>query len=232
MILIDISGKDLLMDLANECTSNGSKVKYFIADVSNREIMNKIVVDHLQAVKRVDFLFAFAGVSPNTEVGEVYESKEFLIQHNFYSVVNSVELFDLGLNPQEGKPKLNNLVAISSISSLISTHNSGFYSASKAALSAYLKSLRLKYRESDFSVYEIVCGFVDTRVNENLKHASFLQISSSIAAKKILASVSKEKRYTKSIPYFRNLPWYVLRLLPPGLRDLMLDYAHKLIYKK
>lgn len=105
------------------------------------------------------------------------------------------------------------IVAITSISKLVSTQNSGSYSASKAAASAYLKSLRLGLRRFQIKVLEITLGFVNTEMNVGSPHAPYVMIDVEIAARKIVKAIY-EWRNERSLPFWLKAPWYLLSSFP------------------
>ena len=123
------------------------------------------------------------------------------------------------------------LVSITSISKLLSTPNSGFYSASKAALAAYLDGLRLQFRNSNIEVHEIILGFVRTNMTRNTPHAWNLGIESETAARLILKVINRKMIRVHSIPRTRNLPWLILHLIPKYLTDYFVGNAYRLIKK-
>lgn len=230
LILVDNCDEDLLLNVVAECEEKGANVFWIREDVSEFEELSAKLSPILTKFEYIDVAFAFAGISPRDKNQLVNRDRDELIKSNYYGVDNVFSLFFSSFNGLNHGPRLGKLVAITSISSLVSTQNSGYYSASKAALAAYLRGLRLKYRGTGFTVDEIICGFVDTRVNLNLKHARLVQIPSNRAATLILKSIKKRRRRTHSIPYFRNLPWFILRFLPANARDFLLDRIYKLIY--
>ena len=119
------------------------------------------------------------------------------------------------------------VVVITSISSLVATQNSSWYSASKAALSKYVDSYRLNFRNA-FNVSEVVLGFVKTGMTDGLPHAKFLTISSNKAARAILKVGGLHSgRY--SIPRFRNLIWYLLSFMPLNFQSKILSFVYSKI---
>jgi short-subunit dehydrogenase len=118
------------------------------------------------------------------------------------------------------------VVTISSIGALVSTHNSGFYSASKAALSKAIESFNLKYEEKCISFLNVTLGFVKTRATDGLSHATKLNISPETASIKIIKAINRNKQ-NASIPFFRNFPWLILHLSGVRFQKLFLKVLWK-----
>jgi len=229
LLLIDKEGDLELSQTATACSNNGAKTFFEIVDVRERSELQKVMEKQLSRFNEVDLVIANAGISPLFGKPPSHEENISLMETNFFGVVNTFECFSFDTSTSS-KPKVRRLVAIGSIASLVSTHNSGFYSASKAALSMYLDSLRLLSLKFDIQVHEIVCGFVDTRVNNGLVHARALAIPDNVASRLILKAIRKRSKRVHSVPRFRNVPWFVLQLLPNGVRNTFLNLAYKLIY--
>jgi short-subunit dehydrogenase len=229
LLLIDKDNVPDLDQLISVCSSNGAKTYFEIADVRNRDDLQKVITRHTHQFQVVDLVIANAGVSPSLRGASSFEENLTLMNTNFFGVVNTFHCFSIPSSPSN-QPIARKLVAISSIASLVATHNSGFYSASKSALSKYLDSLRLLNLKTDTQIHEIVCGFVNTRVNTGLKHANWIMVTPEYAAREILSGISSRHKRVHSVPRNRNRAWFVLKLLPTALRESTINGLYLLIY--
>jgi short-subunit dehydrogenase len=229
LFLLDKDGGAELSELELLCSKRGAKTSYALVDVRNRDHLQKVITLQLGEFKEVDLVIANAGISPSLRGTTSYQENLSLMDTNFFGVVNTFECFSLPSSPSS-KPNAQKLVAISSIASLIATQNSGFYSASKVALSRYLDSLRLLNLNSTLQVHEIICGFVDTRVNYGLAHTKHLAISDVLAAKTILRAIDKKRKHVHSIPRWQNFPWIALQFLPRRGKDRVLHFLYQILY--
>ncbi len=232
LFLFDLDDSENFQSLLKTCENEGAKVQIFVGDVRSLEDIQRCLDEIGSLTLQLDLIIANAGISPEITLRQSGIERVRLMETNYFGVAN---LFDILIEKwsKVGRSFSQiDLVAMSSISSLVSTQNSGTYSASKAALSKYLSGLRLYHFESGLRVHEVVCGFVNTRVNVGLKHANGIMIEPATAAEKILRAVQSRTRRRHSIPFFRNSPWFILSVLPPNLRDKFLVFLYKKIYKK
>jgi short-subunit dehydrogenase len=232
LFLFDLDDSENFQSVFKSCENAGARVQIFAGDVRSVEDLQRFLDEIGSFIFELDLVIANAGISPEIALRQSGIERVRLIETNYYGVANLFEiLIDKWSKVGRSFSQID-LVAMSSISSLVSTQNSGTYSASKAALSKYLSGLRLYHFESGLRVHEVVCGFVNTRVNVGLKHAHGIMIEPATAAEKILRAVQSRNRRRHSIPFFRNSPWFILSFLPPNLRDKFLVLLYKKIYKK
>jgi short-subunit dehydrogenase len=232
LVLLDIEDTEDFKFLARSCESAGAKVHMFVVDVRSSQDLQECINEIGVLVHELDLVIANAGISPELGLRQSGIERVRLIETNYYGVANVFEILIEKWSKVGRSYSHIDLVAISSISSLVSTQNSGTYSASKAALSKYLSGLRLYHFDSGLRVHEIVCGFVNTRVNIGLEHTRGIMIEPEIAAEKILRTIQSRSRRRHSVPFFQNSPWYILSALPPNLRDKILVLFYKKIYRK
>lgn len=231
LLLIDKDNSPDLDQLISDCFNNGAETYFEKVDVRNRDDLQRVIERHTGQFQVVDLVIANAGVSPSLRGASSFEENLTLMDTNFFGVVNTFHCFSIPSSPSS-QPTARKLVAISSIASLVATHNSGFYSASKSALSKYLDSLRLLNLKTDTQIHEIVCGFVNTRVNVGLKHANRIMVTPEYAARKILSGISSKNKRVHSVPRNRNLAWFVLMILPTALREFLINRLYLFIYGK
>jgi short-subunit dehydrogenase len=232
LVLFDLDDSEDFRSLSKSCESAGARVQIFVGDVRSLQDLQVCLDEIGPLILELDLVIANAGISPEITMRQSGVERVRLMETNYYGVANLFEILIEKWSRVGRSYSQIDLVAMSSISSLVSTQNSGTYSASKAALSKYLSGLRLFHFESGLRVHEVVCGFVNTRVNVGLKHAGGIMIEPATAAEKILGTIQSRTRRRHSIPFFRNSPWFILSVLPPNLRDKFLVLLYKKIYKK
>jgi short-subunit dehydrogenase len=231
LFLIDFDISDNLEIISNACRANGAQVLSLNLDVRNyanvRECLNEVLKDNL----KIDLVIACAGyLSGSEEKSDGLFIGRICMETNYFGTVNIFEYFR-EFYDSNGIGSIK-LVAITSISKLVSTQNSGFYSASKAALAAYLNALRSSISFNNISIHEIVLGFVKTNMTVNIPHAYRLGIEPQVASSLILKKIEDKYMRIHSIPRVRNLPWYVLSLLPRCFVDHLLKLLTKLMNRR
>ena len=222
LIDVDLIG---LKIVAEECKRAGSSVVLANIDVINTEQMEVFINTFYSENGCIDYLIANAGISPKLSNDHSPRMARSLMETNYIGMINSIHpAVSLMTNQRSGT-----IVIVTSISKLVSTFNSGSYSASKAAAAAYLNSLRIRLRNSQIKVVEITCGFVDTKMNEGSAHAHFVMIDANVAARKIARAMRNAQSH-RSIPFLQNLPWYSLSILPRIMRDFIIEMARRRIF--
>lgn len=231
LILIDDDQGVSLEQVAECCRENGATCIALQIDVTSYQELKNGLEFALTGVSKVDIVFAFAGVSLVQDSHSIDIGRR-IMDVNFFGVVNVVEMF-ITLNgsvPIFPQPK--KIVSAGSIGGLVSTHNSRFYSGSKAALTKYMDSVRLANLHSKTEIHDIILGFVRTRLISGLKHAERIAITDSRASTLILKRITSRRRRIHSIPSIRNTPWWAVSIMPHTLRIRIIESAFRLLNRK
>jgi short-subunit dehydrogenase len=110
------------------------------------------------------------------------------------------------------------LVGISSIAGYRGLPTSAAYSASKAALSTFLESIRVDLKGSGIYVTDIRPGFIATPATAKNKFKMPFLLESDEAARRILSAVEK-RRSVETFPWQMALGIRLVRALPNWLYD-------------
>jgi NAD(P)-dependent dehydrogenase (short-subunit alcohol dehydrogenase family) len=207
------------MDLiASICKDAGAEVVVQGIDVCDGPGMEAFIEEFVTLQGRLDVVIACAGVGTGKhEDGLSVESARHMTEVNYLGAINTF-LPAAQIMKAQG---FGSLVSVTSIGALVSTQNSAAYSASKAALRMWFESLRLRMQGSGVTLTDIVCGFVDTPMIEGLAHAQRLSIDADRAADKILRA-ARDGVPVASIPFVRNVPWWLMRMMPNTARTHLL----------
>lgn len=222
VIGIDLDLAASKSNAANGAAELGSEfVCEFKLDVRNEDAIRSVYSHEWITASSVMLVIANAGVLQElTDDGLRPETARSLIDTNYLGAVHTLWPAVETSNTR----RFTNLVAVTSIGSLVSTHQSGAYSASKSALAKWIESAQLQYRSSKIKFLNAVVGFVETPMTAEIRHAQRLQIPVEVAVAKLLKAIEKEKSVA-SIPLIRNLPWWGLQLLPSVARSGLLRIA-------
>lgn len=116
------------------------------------------------------------------------------------------------------------LVGISSIAGFRGIPGSGAYSASKAAATAYLESLRVELSSSGVNVLTVCPGYIKTPMTDvNSFYMPFL-MDADRAARSIRKAIVKKKRF-HVLPWQMSLVGFFLRLIPRCIFDPLMRRA-------
>lgn len=213
--------KERLETVASMCRDSGADVHTYVADVTNRQLMEQCAADFCKHTASVDLVIANAGI-------RIEEDKDFaenavpekLINTNYLGAINTFVPFISVMKKQ----KQGNLAVISSIAAFRGTPNSGAYSASKAAINLWTESLRLRLYPYNINVCTLCVGFVQTAMTADLTFNLPGIISAEKAAKKIALAIKRRKR-TATFPWQSKWIWMVFRILPGRLYDRLILLA-------
>ncbi|MDR1085039.1 MAG: SDR family NAD(P)-dependent oxidoreductase [Deltaproteobacteria bacterium] len=134
---------------------------------------------------------------------------EKIYRTNFFSLVS---ILDVVASSFENRGS-GLIVGISSLASEWSRAYNYTYSASKAALTAYLAGLRHKLADKGVRVITVNPGFVKTKMIESLEVPPYLISSPETVARDILMAVKKKKEVIYTPRMWRWII-FILKILP------------------
>lgn len=205
-----------LASLTEELRKAGVACAEATADVSDRRRTRTAMAALAAELGPVDLLVACAGITGATFVDDLaVEQTEALLKVNMLGVVYSVDavLPDM-LDRQRG-----HIVALSSLAGCRGMPFSAAYSASKAALTTYLESLRPPLRKRGIAVTIVLPGFVRTPLMARAPiQPPVAMMEPEVAARHILRAIRRRSR-VYAFPWSSNVLLGVLRCLPAWLYD-------------
>ncbi len=110
------------------------------------------------------------------------------------------------------------LVGVASVSGLRGLPGAGAYSASKAAVMAWLESLRVELAGSGVSVVTVCPGYVDTAMTRVNTYPMPFKLGADEAARRIARVIAARRRFA-IVPWQMALASFLLRALPGALYD-------------
>jgi NAD(P)-dependent dehydrogenase (short-subunit alcohol dehydrogenase family) len=205
-----------LADLSRELA--GKPLATAVADVTDREALNKAVEQLQQQLGPADMLFASAGLGIPTPAAEFdAEAFERVVRVNLIGVSNGVAAVLPGML-RRGR---GHLVALSSLASLRGLPLMAAYSASKAGLNALMDSLRVELGPRGIDVTTVCPCWVRTPMTAQVKFRMEGLLEVDAAARLILEAVRRKRAlYVFPGPSARRLR--LLRWLPTRSADAML----------
>jgi NAD(P)-dependent dehydrogenase (short-subunit alcohol dehydrogenase family) len=123
--------KELKAALAEILQNTGRQGRYFVADMANRDDVNKLARDAVNAFGRIDILINNAGTNIPQPIDEIRpQDWDAVLEVNLTSVM----LLTRALVPQMKERRWGRIIHISSVMGLVSKGGRNCYSATKAAL--------------------------------------------------------------------------------------------------
>ncbi len=164
VILVDIQ-KEKLEEAADEIRKNKGKVAVYGADVSRLDEVTQVVEAVVQSSKKIDYLVNNAGITRDNLLMRMKEEEwDSVLKVNLKGVFNfSKAVIRNMINNRYGR-----IVNISSIVGLIGNVGQCNYSASKAGVIGFTKSLAREVASRGITVNAVAPGYIATPMTESL----------------------------------------------------------------
>jgi short-subunit dehydrogenase len=210
---------DLLQELVAEIEAAGGQALAVPCDVTDQQAVQAAVASIAQELGPVERLVANAGG------GEPTDSLNFSATHvadtlalNLMGVVYCIE----SVLPDMLRRNKGHLVAVSSIAAYRGLPSAGAYSASKAALTNLLESLRMDLKPQGIDVTLLLPGFVQTKPGPlKRKKSKPFRLSLEEATKRMEAAI-RARRPRYAFPLILSAVARLATLLPANVFDRLL----------
>ena len=207
---------------ALQATAQGFDARCFSADVRDLASMQVAAEAFLGEFGPPDIVIAAAGISVGTLTEYAADAAVFraVMDANVLGLVHTFQPFIEAMRARGSGV----LCGISSVSGVRGLPGSSAYSASKAAATAYLESLRLELRSSGLSVVTVAPGFIDTPMTQVNPYPMPFKMTASSAAHKVARCIARRRAYSV-IPW--QMAWVArgLKWLPTWLYDAAFEKA-------
>jgi 3-oxoacyl-[acyl-carrier protein] reductase len=175
VILVDIQ-KEKLEGVAARINSVGGTASTFCIDVTNYEQVQETVAAILQNHKKIDFLINNAGITRDTLFMRMKEEDwDSVLLVNLKGVFN----FSKAVIRQMVGNRFGRIVNVSSVVGLMGNVGQANYSASKAGVVGFTKSLAREVALRGITVNAVAPGYISTAMTEDLSDSvkkTFLDI--------------------------------------------------------
>lgn len=207
---------------ALQTTAQGFDARCYVADVRDLAAMQAAAETFLSECGPPDIVIAAAGISVGTLTEDAADASVFraVMDANVLGIVHTFQAFIAPMRVRGNGV----LCGISSVSGVRGLPGSSAYSASKAAATIYLESLRLELRASGLSVVTVAPGFIDTPMTQVNPYPMPFMMSAPHAAQKVADCIARRHAY-------RVIPWQMawvarlLKWLPNRLYDAAFEKA-------
>lgn len=201
--------KELLDNLISELNSP-SKIFAYQCDVRDFEQVKSVYYKIKQDLGKIDIAILNSGVSYRMSESsfEIEKARE-IFDTNFFGVINFIHL----LKEDFIKNKNGVIVGVSSLADSRGFPASGFYCASKSALTIFLESLRIELKRYNISVITVRPGFVKTPMTDKNEFYMPFLMEADKSAEIILQGIKNNKRVIE-FPLLLNLMVKFIKILP------------------
>ena len=206
---------DKLLELRSDHPN--ADIEIYKCDVSNKseviEVFNKIKLRH----DFIDLSILNSAVAYRMKVEDFNSNlAEETINTNFLGMIYCIEQ----LLPSYLKKKSGIIAGVSSLADNRGYSGSGFYCASKSAVTTYLEGLSVELKKYGVKVITIKPGFVKTPMTDKNEFKMPFLMSSEKAAKIIFDGLTKEKRFIQ-FPKPTVFGYKIIGLIPDKLYEYL-----------
>ena len=200
----------------------GAPHRIYAVDVRNATALAAAAEDLISCHGCPDIVIASAGVSFGTLAQHAEDVSAFqdILDINVLGTARTFQPF-IPCMRKKGRGKL---VGIASVAGYRGLPGAGAYSASKAALIAYLESVRVELGRTGIKVATICPGYVATPMTSCNPYPMPFLMNADAAARKIISAIERGKTYVV-IPWQMAIIARLLRLLPNRLYDRLFANA-------
>ena len=191
-------------------------------DVADAAALGDAARDFIARFGPPDVVIANAGVSVGTltEMADDLIAFERVLRTNVLGMVATFQPFVAPLRARgQGR-----LVGIASVAGIRGLPGAGAYSASKAAVIAYLESLRVELHGTGVKVVTIAPGYIETPMTSVNTYPMPFLLPADQAAVRFARAIEAGVSYTV-IPWQMGVVGKLLRLLPNPLFDRLFARA-------
>ena len=210
-----------LETFANSLRQSGMHCATAAVDVRERDRVHDAIGQISGALGPIDVLIASAGICRASTVDDLkIPHLEEIVQVNFLGTVYAIEAV-LPSMLERGK---GHIAGISSMAGVRGIPFEPGYSASKAAVAAYLESLRCELRQRGITVTTVFPGYVQTPLLDEINGMMGADMSggkaltSRAAAARIMAGLERQRSHV-SFPTPLWLSVRLSQLMPPRFYD-------------
>lgn len=208
---------NLLNEIVNQLKSGAANLESYTCDVANPPNVYDVFSEVKRKYGKIDIAILNAAVGIKMWVKDFNSQKgQQAFDINMFGVTQCVE----NLLPDFIKRREGMIVGVSSLAESRGWKGNGFYSASKAALSILLESLRVELKSYNIKVITVKPGFVRTPMTENNKFPMPFLMNVEKAARIIIRGIKKEKKVIQ-FPLPTVIGSKVLRIVPNFLFDYL-----------
>ncbi|RKP58749.1 SDR family oxidoreductase [Pararobbsia silviterrae] len=196
-------------------------IAVYALDVRDHAALADAARDFMVRFGCPDIVIANAGISAGSVTGrgdlDVFRE---IMDINYLSTIATFEPFIAPMTER----RHGMLVGITSVAGVRGMPGAGAYSASKAAATRYLESLRVELRAAGVDVVTIAPGYVRTPMTARNDYPRPFIIEPDVFARRAVRAIARKSRFSV-IPWPMAIVSVLLHVLPRWLYDLAFERA-------
>ena len=198
-------------------------IEEYEADVRDQKRTQDVATEIISTWPKVDIVVANAGIgvlNPGADFSLAIDRQT--IETNYFGMLNFLTPFI----PHLIKQGYGHIVGVSSLAGIRGLPNAGSYSASKAAQSTMLESLRLDLAPYGIAVTDIKPGFVQTKMTAHEEFPLPFNTPVEKAATLMIAAMAQKKKVF-AFPWPMRILSLINKFMPVFLYDFLLPILSK-----
>ncbi|MFW5432400.1 MAG: SDR family oxidoreductase [Methylophilaceae bacterium] len=219
---------DALQQLADKLkTDYNATCAIYAVDVRDHAALHTAAKDYISRFGPPNIVIACAGVSRGTltEHQEDIAAFQAVIDINVMGMVHTFSPFVAAMQNQTRQQA--QFVGVASVAGIRGLPGAGAYSASKAAATSYLESLRVEMNAYDIHVTTVAPGYIRTPMTDINQYKMPFLMDANIFAQKLIKAIENKRRFI-IIPWQMGWVARLMRFIPPVLWDWSMRKApHK-----
>ncbi len=202
-----------LDDEVRAIRARGGQAEACVLDVADTAAVRRAVAAWDRRTGGLDLVLANAGIGRARPVQTLeWDELESVFAVN---TTGAIATLWSGMGPMLERGR-GTLAAVSSVAGMRGLPGSGSYSASKAALSTFLETMRADLAQTGVRVLDIRPGFVRTPMTDGAAHAMPFLLEVEDAARRCVRALERGRPLTV-FPFGMNVAMTVVRHLPDAI---------------
>jgi short-subunit dehydrogenase len=211
--------KNILEQIVNELKNSSINIKAYQCDVGKFDEVQNTFKEIKKDFGKIDVAILNAGISSRTDIRNYSsENAREIFNTNTLGIVNCIEQ----LLPDFIERKDGMIVGVSSLAESRGFPGSGFYNASKSAVTLLLESIRIELKKYNIKVIIVKPGFVKSPMTDKNEFYMPFLMDIEKAVKIILNGIKKEKKIIQ-FPLPVVIGAKVLKFMPNFLFDFLMS---------
>ncbi len=199
-----------ILEKLSQALDKKTFVRVYKCDVTIKQQVHETVVQIKKDFGKIDIAILNSGVGANSSALDYNsDAAEKVFNTNVLGVIYFIEQ----LIPDFISEKRGAIVGLSSLGDGKGFPKSGFYSASKAALTILLESLRIELKKFNVKVVTVKPGFIKTPMTDKNKFKMPFLMNVEKASLIIINGLKKDKRIIE-FPWQTTIGAKILRMIP------------------
>lgn len=199
-----------ILEKLSQALDKKTFVRVYKCDVTIKQQVHETVVQIKKDFGKIDIAILNSGVGVNSSALDYNsDAAEKVFNTNVLGVIYFIEQ----LIPDFISEKRGAIVGLSSLGDGKGFPKSGFYSASKAALTILLESLRIELKKFNVKVVTVKPGFIKTPMTDKNKFKMPFLMNVEKASLIIINGLKKDKRIIE-FPWQTTIGAKILKMIP------------------